>query len=147
MTETTAAAPRIFYQAAPNDPILAEITRRLVAALNPVRVYLFGSRARDDNEEDSDYDVLVVVPTSTERSANLEQQAHRSLHGIPVSVDVLVWQRERFERQLVVVASLPATVLEPSAEVGSGAERLAREAVTFVLSRLPAAVVTGLCPS
>ena len=113
MTETRPEAdvPSIWHTTATGDPMLSEITKRIVATLKPVRVYLFGSRARGDNAEDSDYDVLVVVPTSTERSLHLEQQAHRSLHGVPASVDLLVWQRERFERQLVVVASLPAAVL------------------------------------
>jgi hypothetical protein len=38
------------------DPVLGEIVRRLVATLTPARIYLFGSRARDDADDDSDYD-------------------------------------------------------------------------------------------
>ena len=40
---------------------LNEAVRRLVAALQPERIYLFGSRARGDFDADSDWDLLVVV--------------------------------------------------------------------------------------
>jgi predicted nucleotidyltransferase len=44
------------------DPTLAEIVRRLVAAYQPERIYLFGSVARGEAGPDSDYDLLVIVP-------------------------------------------------------------------------------------
>ena len=47
--------------AAAEDPILDEITRRLVETYRPERIYLFGSRARGTAGADSDYDLLVVV--------------------------------------------------------------------------------------
>ena len=40
------------------DELLAEIVRRLVDAYDPLRVYLFGSRARGDFGPDSDYDIM-----------------------------------------------------------------------------------------
>ena len=43
------------------DAKLAEMVRRLVAAFEPERIYLFGSRARGDDGADSDYDLMVVV--------------------------------------------------------------------------------------
>ncbi len=92
------------------DPKLAEIVRRLVEALRPERIYLFGSRAREDATEDSDYDVLVIVGYEAERPYRLEQQAYHALWGLRAPVDVIVMNREHFERQLQVVASLPAAV-------------------------------------
>ena len=44
------------------DAAIAEITKRLIAACQPVRIYLFGSVARGDDGPDSDLDFLVVVP-------------------------------------------------------------------------------------
>ena len=43
------------------DPILDEIVERLVAAYQPQRIYLFGSKARGDAGPDSDYDLMVIV--------------------------------------------------------------------------------------
>ena len=41
-----------------DEATLAEAVRRLVEALQPGRIYLFGSRARGDAHQDSDYDFL-----------------------------------------------------------------------------------------
>jgi len=44
-----------------DDQRLKRAIDRLVAALNPRLIYLFGSRARGDHTADSDYDLLVVT--------------------------------------------------------------------------------------
>ena len=93
------------------DPILAEIVRRLIEALHPERIYLFGSRARGDAGPDSDYDLMVVVPHLTEPGHRLAQQAHSVLWGLGTAADILVWSREAFDKRLHLKASLPATVL------------------------------------
>ena len=53
-----------------SDPTLAELVRRLAAAYQPDRVYLFGSRARGEPDPDSDYDLLLVVPDDAPQSAS-----------------------------------------------------------------------------
>ena len=94
----------------PADACLAEVVRRLVAALQPERIYLFGSRARGEATPESDYDVLVVVSRTAEAPYDLERQAYSALVGLAMPVDVVVMSRERFERRRKVAASLPATV-------------------------------------
>lgn len=92
------------------DPQLNDILTRLTERLAPECVYLFGSRARGDAKEDSDYDLLVVVRNSDLPRYRREQQAFRALCGSGVSADVIVFTRAEFERGRNVVASLPATV-------------------------------------
>jgi uncharacterized protein len=48
---------------APDDPILARVKRELEALYGArlKQVLLYGSRARGDHRDDSDYDVLVVL--------------------------------------------------------------------------------------
>jgi HEPN domain-containing protein len=41
---------------------LDRLVRQIVEKVDPVAIYLFGSRARGDAHEDSDYDLMVVVP-------------------------------------------------------------------------------------
>lgn len=94
-----------------DDPVLAEIVRRLVRALAPERVYLFGSKARGDAGPDSDYDLLVVVRSSPEPGYRRDRAAYRALRGIPAAKDVLVWTRKEFDARLDLPASLPATVI------------------------------------
>jgi predicted nucleotidyltransferase len=62
-------------KAVPDDPILARLKRELVALYGPrlKQVLLYGSRARGDHREDSDYDVLVVLEGPLEWWAEMEQ--------------------------------------------------------------------------
>jgi predicted nucleotidyltransferase len=90
--------------------VLDEIVERLVRALAPQRVYLFGSRARGDGGRDSDFDLLIVVPASDLPGHARDRIALRALRGLRVPVDVLVLTREEFDRKRNVVCSLPATV-------------------------------------
>lgn len=50
------------------DSRLAEMVRRRVDANQSERIYLFGSRAREDARPDSDYDVLVLLAESNDPS-------------------------------------------------------------------------------
>lgn len=93
-----------------SDPVIEQIIHRLVAALGPERIYLFGSQARGDAGPDSDYDVLVVVPISKLPRYRRDQVAFAALIGIGVAKDVLVLTHDEFERERTVVCSLPATV-------------------------------------
>ncbi len=42
------------------DPVLRRIVEVIVREIDPDRIILFGSRARGDHKEDSDYDILVL---------------------------------------------------------------------------------------
>lgn len=63
------------------DPKLAEIIRRLVAAYQPERIYLFGSVARGEAGPDSDYDLLVVVPDDAPPEQKRSRLAYEALRG------------------------------------------------------------------
>lgn len=94
-----------------HDPALAEIVRRLVEAFQPERIYLFGSKARGDAGPDSDYDLMILVPETSELGYRLAQRAHSLLWDTGTATDVLVWSEERFQSRLHLHASLPATIV------------------------------------
>jgi predicted nucleotidyltransferase len=71
------------------DPGLKEAVARIVTRLSPSRIVLFGSRAWGEVEDESDYDLLVLVDQADNPRA-LESEAYRSLAGLPASFDVLV---------------------------------------------------------
>jgi predicted nucleotidyltransferase len=77
--------------------LLTEITRRIVTAIDPDRIILFGSRARGDAGSESDYDLLVIKSTD-DRTLQLEKAAYRAMVGMLASVDILVETPERLER-------------------------------------------------
>jgi predicted nucleotidyltransferase len=93
------------------DPKLAELVRRLVAAHQPARLYLFGSRGRGHAEPSSDYDLLMVFDELEAPAYRIAQKAHRLVWGLGISADILVWARGDFDRRLSLKASLPATVV------------------------------------
>ena len=93
-----------------DDPKLAEIVRRLVAAYQPERIYLFGSKARDQANPDSDYDIMVIIPDSAPSPQRRSRLAYEVLRGTGTAADVLVWPRESFEKRLHLQASLPSTI-------------------------------------
>lgn len=71
------------------DLWLPQIVGRLVRAMDPVRIVLYGSRARGDQRPDSDYDLLVVLDqVDNRRAARLE--VRRLLDDLPISKDVIV---------------------------------------------------------
>lgn len=92
-------------------PDLEVAVRRLVDFFQPERIYLFGSRARGDAREDSDYDVLVVVENGQESGFRAAQKAYTLLWGLDVSLEVLVITVSEFDRDLEVISSVPSTTL------------------------------------
>jgi len=101
----------IFPTPTANDPVLAEMVRRLVEAYRPERIYLFGSVARGDAGPDSDYDLLVVVPDDAPPERRRSRLAYEVLRGTGTAADVLVCTRSYFEQRRLLKASLPGTVL------------------------------------
>ena len=94
-----------------DDPVLAEIVRRLVAAYEPERIYLFGSKARGDAGPDSDYNLMVVVPDDAPPVRRRSRLAYEALRGTGRAADILVYTRSSFDSRLHVRASLPATIV------------------------------------
>jgi predicted nucleotidyltransferase len=72
------------------DATLAEIIRRILAAGEPQKIVLFGSRARGDARADSDYDLLLVEPSELPRHKRAARY-RRALAGLAGAKDILVW--------------------------------------------------------
>jgi len=92
-------------------PIVTEIVERLVRTYGPERIYLFGSTARGEDQADSDYDMMVVVPDDTPPERRRIRLAYQALRGTGTAVDVLVWTRRAFDERLHLKASLPSTIV------------------------------------
>lgn len=79
---------------------IRSIAERLGQSVNPQKIYLFGSFARGDERDDSDYDFYLVMPdTVTDRLA-VSQNAYRSLRGLKRrSVDIVVGSVSGFDER------------------------------------------------
>jgi predicted nucleotidyltransferase len=103
--------------AANEDRVLDDIVRRLVAAYDPLQVYLFGSKARGDAGPDSDYDLLLVVPDDASPERRRSRLAYETLWGTGAAADMLVCTQSYFEPRRSLKASLPGTVLREGRQV------------------------------
>ena len=79
------------------DPFVQALVDQIVAEADPLRVILFGSRARGTARPDSDIDLLVVMPDGTDRRRAMVQIASRLPIG-NVDVDLLVTTPETLDR-------------------------------------------------
>jgi predicted nucleotidyltransferase len=78
---------------------LQEALERLVAALEPEEVWLFGSWARGEARPDSDVDLLVVVPYEGDPK-ELALRGYRVLRGRDFPLDLLVYPRSLLKERL-----------------------------------------------
>ena len=76
------------------DPWLPAIVGRIVREVDPAQIVLFGSRARGDAREDSDYDILVVLDDIVDRRAT-RLRVRAAIDGLPISKDVVVATTEQ----------------------------------------------------
>lgn len=71
------------------EQALDEVVHRLVKALDPVAIYLFGSRARGDARPDSDFDLMVVTRPEDGEAGYDYGRAYAPLVGRGIACDVL----------------------------------------------------------
>lgn len=92
--------------------LLDEIVRRLVDALNPVGIYLFGSHAKGAPDADSDVDLLVVVEDTQLSTRELARKGRRSLWGMCIPVDLIVCTASEMDKWSRVGCNLLHTVAQ-----------------------------------
>jgi len=88
------------------DENLRILLDRIVPALHPEAVYLFGSRARGDFHEDSDYDLLVIVPDDTPKERRTPRYAYASKIGTGIPADIIPCTRRNYEASKDIVGTL-----------------------------------------
>src|SRR5262245_21338927 len=71
------------------ESALEEVIHRLVEALDPVAIYLFGSRERGTARPDSDFDLLVVTRREDGEAGCGYARAYARLVGRGIACDVL----------------------------------------------------------
>jgi len=76
---------------------LDELVRRIMEAVHPLKIILFGSAARGEMGPDSDVDVMVVMPEGTHRGHTAEH-IYVSVRRVGIPFDVVVATPEDLER-------------------------------------------------
>jgi predicted nucleotidyltransferase len=88
------------------DETLQEVVRRILAVGSPIRIVLFGSRARGQASPSSDLDILIVEESDLPRYKRAARYL-RALVGVFPAKDVVVWTPEEVQAW----ASVPHALL------------------------------------
>ena len=91
---------------------LAAAVDRITAALNPEKIYLFGSHAWGTTTKDSDIDLFIIVKDSTQPPYRRSSEVYRTLRGIREPIEVIVRTLSEVEKSRTVVSSLTKKILD-----------------------------------
>lgn len=76
--------------------ILEEMKSRLVATYNPLEIYLFDPYPTAPFDEDTTFEVGVVVPAIEGTKGALVEKGHEALWGLHISKDLFVYDHKQF---------------------------------------------------
>ena len=93
------------------DKMCQEIVRHVREVANPRKIVLFGSRARGDGDEDSDYDLL-VVKDEVKSHQDESHQIRVALMALPIFADVLLRTTEENEQKQQLQIGLQKSLME-----------------------------------
>ncbi len=103
------------------DSNIEKIVSVLKSEFNPRRLFLFGSRANDTANNNSDYDFVVVVKDAKgDRSENMSRARALIHEKVGVSADVFVYDEQEFNDWQNELSSIPETALNTGRELDLG---------------------------
>lgn len=73
-----------------SEQLLRELVSRIRRAARPEKIVLFGSRARGEAREDSDFDLLLIKPSGRPRHER-SRPIYAAVADIPAEVEVVVY--------------------------------------------------------
>jgi predicted nucleotidyltransferase len=86
------------------------LLKRIKTADDPLQIWLFGSRAREDARPDSDWDLFVVVPDDTPETALDLVAAQRLRRGAGISADIIPCLLSTFHEDTNTANTIPYAV-------------------------------------
>lgn len=113
MTTLTALQPATATQ---NNEVIDRLVLRIVEIAHPLRIILFGSAARGEFRQDSDIDVMVVMPDGTHR-LDTTRYLYRKLFGFGFPVDIVVTTPDVLEQHKDTVGLIYRTALAEGTEI------------------------------
>ena len=99
---------------------LDALVSRLVAALDPQMIWLFGSRARGDARPDSDFDLLVVAKAEGADWAEDYDKVYAPTMGSGIWTDVVPCDLEVYEASLGLSTSFVRRIVDEGRIVFDG---------------------------
>ena len=91
-----------------DEELLQTIATRIVEAIHPQKIILFGSWAREERGSHSDIDLLIIQESTLPRPQRYAQ-VRRLFWGMGLPMDILVYTPEEFARYQSVPGSFTHT--------------------------------------
>lgn len=89
------------------ESALAQVVERLVEALRPRAIWLFGSHAAGAPHERSDLDLLIVVDDDAGDVHDLTAKAYCALPAMSTPIDLVICHQSSIDKWAPVKFSLP----------------------------------------
>lgn len=90
--------------------IIDNIKQRLINTFDPVEIYVFGSYAWGNPDDDSDIDILIVVDQLKQKQWEAESLGYEVLFDFDVPKDIVVFPKQEFEQRSKEISSLFYTI-------------------------------------
>ena len=94
-----------------DEEFLKEVVRRIVSAVDPVKIILFGSHAYGKPKKGSDLDLLVVVKESSLPRYKRSVPIYKALAGILIPKDIVVYTEKEIEEWSNVPLAFITTII------------------------------------
>ena len=75
-----------------------EAIKRLVKVYNPLTIYLYGDYAWGTPNEESSYDLLIIIESSNERIIKRGYAGFEALWGLGIPQNIIVVTKEEFNQ-------------------------------------------------
>ena len=99
-----------------NPKVIESLVQKIVEAVHPLKIILFGSYTQDKPNPESDIDVLIVMPEGV-HCRRTAQLLYRQIRGLGVPFDVLVSTPSTLEKHKDNIGLIYRTVLKEGKEI------------------------------
>lgn len=92
-------SPKISAQKYETNADLQYIKVALIKELYPKKIYLFGSFARGEENEDSDYDLCLILDNNVPKTMEQYVKAYKAIRKRSHPVDIIIYNEKEFDEK------------------------------------------------
>ena len=100
----------------PDFATIDHLVKNIVSEVHPLRIILFGSAAKGKLEENSDIDLLVVMPEGVHRR-RIAQMLYRKIRAVGIPFDVIVSTPSDLEKHKNNIGLIYRSILQEGKEL------------------------------
>ena len=103
------------------NAVIGKIMKSLVEVYNPIEIYIFGSYAWGNPNEESDIDFAVIIDSTDLDMADRIRLSVNALWGVGVPADILVFTKAEIEEKSRYNSTLQHRIIHEGAKIYAAA--------------------------